>query len=298
MTIYGTQYRPAPYAPTSAWQRLLPIVRLEFTSLFRSRWGIVAFCLCVFPSVIRLVMLLAWVGLLSFGGPVRRMQGNAPRELQEMMPEGVRFYVEPIVAPEHGFMVFMLLTTLVTARAIAKDRSTNALEFYWTRGISPLGYFGAKWLGSFLLVSTMTVAAPLVLWVAGSLLSDDWTFLHDTVGFMPGVVAGLLVFTASLTFLCILLSAIAGSPNLAMILWCLLLGGSWAVGEMVQSMSRTAGVGSRISLFDAAGALARALAGIPQRGVSIGGAAALLLGVAAVLAALARRRLRLQEAVG
>jgi len=138
----------------------------------------------------------------------------------------------------------------------------------------------------------------LVLWVAGSLLSDDWTFLHDTVGFMPGVVAGLLVFTASLTFLCILLSAIAGSPNLAMILWCLLLGGSWAVGEMVQSMSRTAGVGSRISLFDAAGALARALAGIPQRGVSIGGAAALLLGVAAVLAALARRRLRLQEAVG
>jgi ABC-type transport system involved in multi-copper enzyme maturation permease subunit len=298
MTIYGTQYRPAPYAPTSAWTRLLPIVRLEFTSLFRSRWGIVAFCLCLFPSVIRLVMLLIWVGVLSFGGPIRRMQGNAPRELQELMPDSARFYVEPIVAPEHGFMVFVLLTTLVTARAIAKDRSTNALEFYWTRGISPLGYFGAKWLGSFLLVSTMTVAAPVVLWVVGSLLSDDWTFLHDTAGFMPGAVAGLLVFTASLTGICILLSAIAGSPNVAMILWCLLLGGSLALGQVVQGMSGRVGIGTACSLFEAAGALARALAGIPQRGVSVGGAAALLLGSGAVLAALARRRLRLQEAVG
>jgi ABC-type transport system involved in multi-copper enzyme maturation permease subunit len=298
MTIYGTQYRPAPYAPTSAWQRLLPLVRLEFTSLFRSRWGIVAFFLCVFPSVIRLVWMLMWVGVLSFGGPALRIRSNAPRELQDMLPDNVRFYVEPIVAPEHGFMVFLMLTTLVTARAIAKDRPTNALEFYWTRGISPRGYFAAKWLGSFLLVSTMTVAAPVVLWLTGSLLSDDWSFFRDTAGSMPGAVAGLLVFTASLTGICILLSAVARSPNLAMILWCLLLGGSLVVAQWVGHRSGNLGIAASISPFVAAGALARALAGIPQRGVSLGGAAALLLGSTAVLAALARRRLRLQEAVG
>jgi len=44
--------------------------------------------------------------------------------------------------------------------------------------------------------------------------------------------------------------------------------------------------------------IARALAGIPQRGASVGGSTVLLLVVGGVLAALARRRLRLQEAIG
>ena len=294
MTIHGQQYRPAPYQPTSRWQRLQPLIRLEFTTLFRHRWGVLAFIVCIMPSIGRLVMLLSWLGVLAFGGP--RMRGNAPPQLQ---PDRIDFYVDAIVAPEQGMFVFLCLTALATARAVAKDRRTNALELYWTRGISPRGYFLGKWLGTFLLVSSMTVATPLLLWLTGVLLADDWSFLEQTRSFMPAALAGLLVFTAVLTTLCIQLSAIAATPNAATIVWCLLLGGSSALGHIIGHVTRRQGLTASVSVFDAAGALARALAGMPQRGVSVSvpGAAVLLAALLIVFGALARRRLRLQEAV-
>jgi len=296
VTIYGLQYRPAPYAATSRGARLLPLIRLEFTSLFRTRWGAVGYLLCMVPTFVRLVMLLVWLDLLSFSGPPREMR-HAP-QVREFLPDNVTFYVDGIVDPAWGLLVFLMLTSLVTARAIAKDRATNALEFYWTRGVSPLGYFAGKWIGTLLLVATMTVLAPVVLWLLAVLLSDDWGLLAQTWSFMPGAVAGLCAFTAILVTLGTLVSAAAGNPNLASILWCMLLFGSWAVGQAGAGLMHKDSVVGLLSLFDAAGVIAHALAGIPQRGASVVGSAVLLLIVGGVLAALARRRLRLQEAIG
>lgn len=297
MTIFGMRYRPAPYTEVGGLRRLWPLARLELGALFRSRWGVALFFLCAFPSLVRLVMLLVWLGVLGIGPAPQLRRGPAPDILQGLLPDRPDFYVEPVVATEQGFFVLLLLTALTTARAVAKDRATNALEFYWTRGISPRGYFLAKWCGATLLVATLTVGVPVLLWLLGVLLSDDWALLGDTIGFVPGVVAGLAVFTIALTTPCALLSAIAGSANLATILWCMLLGGSLAAAEVANGLLRTE-TGSWLSLWEAAATMARGLAGIAQPRASVGGALVLWLLVVGVLAALAVRRLRVQGAIG
>jgi hypothetical protein len=301
--IDGLRYRPAPYQPTSRWSRLLPLVRLEFGAIFRTKWGVAIFLATLLPSIVRLVILLIWTGALALGGGgpagagMRKMGERPPEQVQELLPDHVGFYTEGVVAPGWGLVMLLVLTSLVTARAIAKDRATNALELYWTRGISPLGYFLGKGFGCFLVTGAMTIAAPFVLWVTGVFLAEDWSFLSKTWGFMPGVVLGLTVFTAALTTICILLSAIAGSPNLAAILWCLLIAGSEAFGQIIGNVLKFPALGASVSVFDAAGTLARACAGNAERDANPMGAAISLLTIIAVLSLLLRRRLRLSEAV-
>ncbi len=302
--IDGLRYRPAPYRPTSRWERLRPLVRLEFGSIFRSKWGVAIFLATLIPSFVRLVILLIWTGALALGGGggaagagMRKMGERPPEQIQELLPDHVGFYTEGVVAPGWGLVMFLVLTSLVTARAIAKDRATNALELYWTRGISPIGYFLGKGLGCFLVTGMMTIAAPFVLWVTGVFLAEDWSFLAKTWTFLPGVLLGLTVFTASLTTICILLSAIAGSPNLAAILWCLLLAGSEAFGQIISNVLKLPAIGSSVSVFDAAGTLARTCAGNVDRDASPMGAAISLCSIIAVLSVVLRRRLRLSEAV-
>lgn len=297
MTIYGMDYRPAPYEPIAGWRRLWPLVHLEFSALFRSRWGIALYVACLFPSIVRLVFVLIWSGVFATG--MRgRMPGNRPQQFDWFVPDNPAFYLEQVVASESGLVPLLVLTALTTSRAIAKDRTTNALELYWTRGITPYGYLLGKWAGSFALVATVTVVAPLVLWLTAVLFAEDWSFLADTGPFMPGVLAGLLCFTFALTSICLLFSAIAGTPNLAMILWALLLGLSTAVANIAAEALRDAGAASWLSVFESAGAVARAVAGQPQRGAPVLSSVLTLAVVGGGLALLARRRLRLQEAIG
>ena len=296
MTVFGVDYRSESYQSVKGWRRIWPLVRLEFGALFRGKWGTLLFVFCALPSLFRLFFLLVWTGALGFGAG-RMMSGRRGAALRDLMPDNREFYVETVVAAENGMFVIMLLMALATARVIAKDRATNALEFYWTRGISPWGYFLAKWLGSTLLVGLLTVAAPVFLWTVGVLLAEDWTFFQETVGFMPRAVLGLMTFTVVLTLLCTLLSAITATANLATILWCLLLVGGWAVAQLISDLSGDR-VESWLSLWGAAGTLARSIAGISERGASAAGAW-VFVGVATlVLGLLARRNLRLQGAIG
>ncbi len=297
MTVYGLDYRPRAYQPIGRLQRLAPLVHNEFTALFRGRWGMLLFAACVFPTVIRLVMLLAWLGLLGFGGPMRRASERANGDLRQFVPTNVEFYIEQVVAVEQGFFVLLLLTAFATARAVAKDRATNALELYWTRGISPLGYFFGKWAGAASLLGLVTVAGPMLLWLIGVLFAEDWSFLSETVGFMPAACLGLLLFTALLSLLCLFVSAASSSAMIATILWCMLLGGTEALAEVLTGLDVFA-TRQSVSVFDAAATLARAVAGIAQRPQELDGAMGLMAFLLVALGLLARRRLRISEAIG
>ncbi|MGE3171107.1 MAG: hypothetical protein AB7O97_00690 [Planctomycetota bacterium] len=298
MTVHGLDYRPGPYRPTGRLQRLWPLAVVEFRSLFRGKWSIALFLVCAFPSLVRLVLLLFWLGVLGVGGDrARRAGAAAPGEFGQFVPTNIDFYVEQVVAPNHGLLPLLVLTALTTARAVAKDRATNALELYWTRGISPLQYFAGKWLGALMQIGTLTVGVPVVLWVVGVIFAEDWSFAADTIGFMPRAVLGLGVFTALLAALGVLVSAFSAGANVATVLWCLLVGGSQVVAELLGILTRD-DYGAWISVWDAAAALARTVAGSAGPGDSAAGAAILLGGLGALLVALARRRLRITEAVG
>jgi hypothetical protein len=174
---------------------------------------------------------------------------------------------------------------------------TNALELYWTRGISPRAYLFAKWLGSFMLVSLLTVAVPLVLWLSAVLLADDWSLLTDTAAQFGRVLAGLVLVTAVWTGICIQISALCASANTAMVLWSMLLVGSSALGAVMATLLREPWLASSISVWEAGAVIVRAVAGVPQGNVSLAGAALVLGGLFALLSVPVLRRLRVVEAI-
>lgn len=298
MTVYGLEYRPKPYAPTGWFRRLSPLVRGEFRALFRGRWGIALYACCFLPVLARFMIVLGYIGLLPFAGGREQQLDNVPDMMRMWVPTFRDFYLELVIhAPDGVFFFALVMTALATSRAIAKDRATNALELYWTRGISPFGYLFGKWLGAAMLLGTLTVAAPLFVWSTGALLADDWTFFDQTAGFVPRVVLGHLAFTTVLSVACVLVSAIAGSANVATILWCLLLGGSFALSFFLSEMLDE-DLRNTVSIWDAAATIAREIAGAKVGARDLRGAVTTLAGLFVVLALLARRRLRIGEALG
>ncbi|MFY9345965.1 MAG: ABC transporter permease [Planctomycetota bacterium] len=297
MTALG--YRPAAFVPVPAWRRWWPLAREEASSLFRARWGVAMFCVCLVPTLIRLAMLLMVFGVIQFG-PLslrNRLQTRAAGEVANLDPRRAEFYIESVLQVMPGMVCLLLLTSLTVARSIARDRTTNALELYWTRGISPLGYLLAKWVGSVWLVAKVTVVAPLLLWVVAVFLADDWSLFLDSWLTVGAGLVGVAVATAVWTALGTLLSACAGRPNTAMVAWSLLLVGSSAVGVVLAQALREPHLRSTLSVWHAGGVVARAIAGIPQAKVSVAGAATTLGVLLLLLAWRARRRLRLLEAV-
>lgn len=301
MTIYGAGYRPLQAPLVGRVRRLLPLFRAEFTSLFRTRMGLLGFLVALAPSIVNLVVLLVRFGVLRFvneHAPRRPRGARLPIDVDRWDPASVRFYLEPIIDQFTGMAVFLILTGLVASRAIAKDRPTNALELYWTRGISPFGYFMAKWLGSFCLLATAMVLLPFLLWLTGVMLAEDWDFLQDTIAFVPGMVAALTCFTLVLSFLSVGLSALAASANMASVLWCMLLSSGAMVAHLVAVQTQSPTWVGACSVWDAARTLALHLAGLQHPEGTLTGALALLGLSVAVVGLLVRRRLRLREAIG
>lgn len=293
-------YRPLDCERVHGLKRLWPLARQEMTALFRTKWGVALYFVCLFPSLGRLVMLLIMFGVVDFGPRQlrERLTQRMPPSMDHLNPERAEFYFETALSTMPGMIFFLLLTSLVVARSIARDRATNALELYWTRGISPWGYVFAKWLGGFLITASMTVGMPLLLWLAGGFLAKDWSVLTDT---FPKLMAGMLAITmvtAIWTAIGTLLSAISSSANLAMVAWSMLLVGSSAVGFIAGRALDEPSLRSCLSFWDAGRVIVREIAGLMQRQpTSVGGAFLMLSVVLGVLMLLASRRMRVVEAL-
>lgn len=297
MTIHGTGYRALSYRQVSGWVRLWPVARGEYRGLFR-RWpGIVLFIACLMPGLFNLGVMFLQVGVMQVGAgedQLARLRGGNPR----MDSGSIEFFLTPI-AEAPSFLAFVVLTALASGRAIAKDRESGALELYWTRCIEPAGYFAAKWFGSFLLVATMTVGLPLVTWLLAGLLAPDWSYFESTLRTVPRVLLALAVFTAILTSLAVMLSAVAGTAKLAAIAWFSLLIGTATLGRILASVFEGTWWLKAINPWDASKRVAEWLcAYTPRQDYPVGYALAglcLFLGGFAILTV---RRMRRVEAIG
>ncbi len=296
MSSPSLQYRGAQFRPVPALWRWWPLAQKEFGLMFRSKASIALFCVCLLPLVVRLFVLMIRYGMVNFGVGARRETMMRSQAMAPWDPERVDFYLELVMGAWPGLPVLILLTAATTAGAVARDRRTNALELLWTRGISPLAYLWAKYLGSLLSLGLVTVVAPLVLWSAAVLMADDWQLLWSSLSFLPGLIAALVLTTALWTALCVLLSAICSAPSQAIVAWCLLVIGSTAIGNVMAASLREPALRASLSVFDAGGILARNLAGGVVR-TSAWPAVMFLSVLVVLLAVLAARRLRLREAL-
>lgn len=286
---------PSGRRSVSTWLRPWPLAEAEFRSLFRTAWGVALFLFCLFPGLARLVMLLIAFGVLNFGPSGLRARLENRSQFATLDPWRVDFYLEPVLSVMPGLVFLLLLSTLVVARTVARDRMVNALELYWTRGISPLGYVFGKWLGGFLLVGTITIAVPLTLWSTASLLADDWSLMSGTAAGMLRAAAALTLVTWIWTGMCLAISTLCNRPNTAMVAWCMLLVGSSAVGVVMANVLREPWLRSCLSVWEAGGVVVRAIAGISQRDASVPGAIVALAVTSAVLGLAAWTRLRRTE---
>lgn len=292
-------YRGLDCELVGPFQRLWPLARQEMLGLFRTKLGVALYFLCVFPALGRMVQLLIMFGVLDFGprGLVNRLQQNMPPSMDRQNPLRAEFYFEGSLSTMPGMIFFLLLTSMVVARCIARDRATNALELYWTRGISPWGYVFAKWLGGFLITASVTVGMPIVLWLSACFLAEDWTLMLDTgPQFLLGLFA-ITLMTGIWTAVGTLLSAVASSANLAMVLWSMLLVGSSAVGFVLSRALDERSLRSCMSFWDAGRVVVRSIADLPQRDASVAGAFIMLGTLCTVLFVVAKKRMRVVEAL-
>ena len=292
-------YRGLDCERVGGLRRLWPLARQEMMLLFRSKLGVALYFVCLFPSLGRLVMLLIMFGVLDFGprNLVNRMNGRLPPAMDRINPERAEFYFEGSLSTMPGMIFFLLLTSIVVARCIARDRATNALELYWTRGISPWGYVVAMWFGGFLVTASLTVGMPIVLWVTACFVAEDWTLLVETgPQFVVGLFAIAMV-TAIWTAIGTLLSAVCSSANLAMVAWSMLLVGSSAVGFVLSRALDERALRSCMSFWDAGRVIVRSMADLQQRDVSVTGAFLMLGTLLTLLLLLARKRMRIAEAL-
>lgn len=292
-------YRDGQYPVVPAWRRWWPIATTEFGVLFRSKWGVAMFCLCLVPGVGRLVMLLILFGVVRFvpGLKSRISQGGDIA----LDPSRVDFYFEAVLSVMPGMVFALLLTSLVAARAVARDRVTNALELFWTRGISPGSYLFAKWIGCTKLLAVFTVVVPLTLWATALFLAEDTAPLLAIAPQFALALFAVTLVTGAWTGICVLVSATCAAPNTAMVVWSMLLVGSAAIGVVLASALHEPWLVSCLSLWDAGVVLVREIAGLPHRprGVVSPIGAAITLGSSLVVFwILARRRMRIAEAIG
>lgn len=290
-------YRPLRCERTTGCTRLWPLARQEALTIFRTKWGVALYLFCLMPGIGRLIMLMIMFGVIQFGPMPRRLAGNIPAGMRHLDPTDASFYLHSTLEVMPGMVFFMLLTTMIVARSVARDRATNALELYWTRGISPWGYLFAKWWGGYLITATMTVALPLLLWISACLLADDWTLFQQTFAqFFVGLGA-IAAVTGLWTLIGTFVSASAASANAAMVIWCVLLVGTRALGGILAGILREPELRSALSFWEAGGVIVRSIADLPQQRTWLGGAVVTMLAVFLTTLLLARRRMQVQEAL-
>ena len=300
MTIHGVGYRQLSYEPTAMVERLWPIARMEFRSLFKHRLGILGFLLCQGPAIGSLVILMIQLGVwrLSGGDEAMAMRSALVPFDQDSRanPFSVLFFIDPVIRESQ--IPFIVLTFLVSCRAIVKDRAANALEIYWTRGITPMGYFLAKWCGSFLLLGVGFIALPALLWLIGILMAPDSAMWDATIGFMPRALLSLSLFTMLMSGLAVGFSALGRSPNFSSILLLFLIIGSSVFGQVLSRVFRGQLWLRAISPWDAAKRLVEWGSGATSSDGDPIWSALMVLGIiVGLLGVVVMRRIRLGEAV-
>jgi putative exporter of polyketide antibiotics len=233
MAIHERGHRRLQYVPTSWFERVWPIAMLELRTMFKIRFGAILFLGCLLPTIGSLIMLLVRSGIWEMSA---NMRGPGPMANSAFDPSQAGFFLRPILFL--SFVPALIMTTLVSVRAVAKDRAAGALEIYWTRAISPAAYFFGKWLGSFLLLALAFVAAPFVLWVTSVLLAPDWQQFELTIGKIPRILVATTVLSALITLLAVSLSAAVSTPNFASILWLFLMVGSLGLSQVLRFITK------------------------------------------------------------
>ena len=285
MTVRTRRFRPFEGTPTSTLARLLVLPRYAFREAFSAKLvvGVFALSFVVPIGALVVVWLKHNVAVLA----QTPLSGGIP------LPVDGRFFGWLLLT--QSYFAFGL-ALLVGPSLVSPDLVNGALPLYLSRPLSRWQYVAGKLLVLALLLSAVTWAPLLLVFVLEASLADG-AWLSTNAGVAGAVVAGslLLVF-----FLSLVSMAVSAWVRHRAIARGLLFALGVVPAVLGQAINGVLGVswGDAFNLALAWGRVLEGLFGVPLRTrLPLGGAWASLLATTAVALLLLRRKLRAFEVV-
>ena len=224
MGVHDLGFRGYEGGRSSVLARIGAIFSTDVRRFFKSWKFLIYFAFSVAPAIFQLVIVYVWFIVFEQG---ERMSGRRmgprgagtflERFFGSSVTDAAFYYAVPLTL---GIFLAIIFSGVVGASIVSRDRKSNALEIYFTRGIRPVHYFFGKWSATSFMLLAQLLFPYLIVWVWAWTLSPDESFLQATWSMLPRVVLAQLFFCGSLGFLAVAQSVSSESPPFAVIRWC------------------------------------------------------------------------------
>jgi ABC-2 type transport system permease protein len=195
MAVFENSYRQYEGGLTPEWARFLVLPRYALRDVFGSKFFTAAFCLCfIYPLVAAILIYLH-----HNTNAIALMQ----LDLRELLPINASFFQNFVEV--QGWLAF-ILTVLVGPVLVSRDLANNALPLYLCRPFSRAEYVLGKMAVLVVLLSLMTWAPGLLLFLLQAYLEGAGWFVSNL--WMAGAIfVGSMVWIVLLSLLSLAISA-------------------------------------------------------------------------------------------
>lgn len=199
MAVYEHTYKRYQGVLTPAWSRFLIIPRHAFRDVFKSKLFTAFFAICFIPLLVEAVLIYLHhnVNALAI------LQVN----VRELLPIDASFF-QFFVNFQGGFAFFVAL--LVGPPLVSRDLRNNALPLYLCRPFSRAEYVLGKMSVLLILLSFITWAPQLLLFLFQSYL-EGWSWFISNLWIASAIFIG--------SFVWILLLALMSQAISALVKW-------------------------------------------------------------------------------
>lgn len=190
MAVFENSYRQYEGGLTPEWARFLVLPRYALRDVFGSKFFTAAFCLCfIYPLVSAILIYLHHnsnaIALLQI-------------DVRELLPINASFFQHFVEV--QGWLAF-ILTVLTGPALVSRDLANNALPLYLCRPFSRAEYVLGK-------VTVLVILLSLVTWAPGLLLFLLQAYLEGAGWFVSNLWMAGAIFVGSMTWI-VLLSLLA-----------------------------------------------------------------------------------------
>jgi len=196
MAVYERTYKQFTGRPTSEWSRFLIIPRYAYRDVFKSKLFTAFFAICFLPLLVEAVLIYLHHNVEALA--ILKIN------VRELIPIDASFF-QTFVNLQGGFAFFV--TLLVGPPLVSRDLRNNALPLYLCRPFSRTEYVMGKMSVLLILLSAITWAPQLVLFLFQSYLEGGSWFISN-LWIASAILIGSVVWILLLALLSQAISAL------------------------------------------------------------------------------------------
>lgn len=196
MAVYDHSYKNYAGTLTPEWSRFLIIPRHAFRDVFKSKLFTAFFAICFIPLLVEAILIYLHHNVNALA--IMRIN------VRELIPIDASFF-QTFVNLQGGFAFFVAL--LVGPPLVSRDLRNNALPLYLCRPFSRTEYVAGKMSVVLILLSAMTWAPQLLLFLFQAYLEGGSWFI-DNLWIASAIFIGSVVWILLLTLLSQAISAL------------------------------------------------------------------------------------------